>query len=80
MLRVNPADGNNVLRGDIDLVTQNQAAYAVAADQTIGDTLTFQILPEPGSLVLFAMGSVVLLRRRRVRALFPVDAAFIITA
>jgi len=40
VLKVIPADGNNVLRGDINLgVDQN--AFATAADTTTGDTITF---------------------------------------
>jgi len=59
-----PGAGVNVLRGDIDL-TQDQNAFAVAADQTVGDAITFTVVPEPTTLLLLALGSIPLLRRRR---------------
>ncbi len=42
VLKVIPAAGNNVLRGDLNL-NQNQNSFATAADTTTGDTITFEI-------------------------------------
>ena len=42
-LVVKPADGTNVLRGDIDL-SQNQNSFAVAADSTAGDSISFTVV------------------------------------
>lgn len=49
VLKVVPAAGNNVLRGDVAL-TSDQNSFAVAADTTVGDTLTFvvQNIAPPG--------------------------------
>lgn len=50
-LRVTPGNGNNVLRGDMDMYASlNRAAFAVAANQTSGDTITFELgeVIEPG--------------------------------
>lgn len=42
VLKITPAAGNNVLRGDVNLAT-DQNSFAVAADTTTGDTITFTI-------------------------------------
>jgi hypothetical protein len=66
VLSVNPAGGNNVLRGDLDL-TVDQYAFAVAANEVRGDTISFTLLPEPGAMVILAVGSLVMVRIRRAR-------------
>lgn len=44
VLKVIPGTGNNVLRGDTDMsLPQNKAAFAVAANGTVGDTITFVV-------------------------------------
>jgi hypothetical protein len=42
VLKVTPAPGNNVLRSDVNLTT-DQNSFAVAADATTGDEITFVI-------------------------------------
>lgn len=44
VLRCIPGAGNNVLRGDVAL-TSNQNAFAVAANQTVGRDIVFEVLP-----------------------------------
>jgi hypothetical protein len=41
-----PGNGINILRGDIDLGT-NQPAFALPADNKVGDTLTFELIDVP---------------------------------
>ncbi len=53
VLKLTPGTGHNVLRGDVDLVTAPQAgnpevqAFAVPANQAVGDTITFLIDEAP---------------------------------
>lgn len=43
-LKVIPGNGNNVLRGDFDMfASTNRPAFAVAANQTAGDSITFEV-------------------------------------
>jgi len=46
-LQVTPGSGNNVLRGDVNLYQNPAAAFAVAANETAGDTITFTVTDEP---------------------------------
>jgi len=39
-----PGAGHNVLRGDVDLVSSDPAAFAVPANNVTGDTITFTII------------------------------------
>lgn len=47
-LKVTPGNGNNVLRGDYDMVlASNRPAFAVAANEAVGDTITFVVTDIP---------------------------------
>ena len=60
-----PELGTNVLRGDVDLVSDSPAAFAVAANQANGDTITFTVVPEPATMSLLALGGLAALIRRK---------------
>lgn len=55
--------GNNGLRGDCDLSIE-RPAFAVYMNETFWDDISFTLIPEPGSLLLLALGGMVMMRRR----------------
>jgi hypothetical protein len=56
VLKLNPGTGHNVLRGDANLETDVQTqAFAVPANQTAGDTITFILADPPPALVLMSV-------------------------
>jgi len=65
-LRIIPGGGINVLRGDVDLGPGAPPVYsfAVAANTVVGDEISFVLLPEPGALMLLALGGLAATRRR----------------
>lgn len=47
-LRVIPGNGNNVLRGDLNMAqATNRPAFAVAVNETVGDEITFTVTDQP---------------------------------
>jgi len=47
-LRVIPGNGNNVLRGDLNMAqATNRPAFAVAVNETVGDEITFTVTDVP---------------------------------
>jgi len=52
VLKVIPAGGNNVLRGDVDMsAAVDRSSFAVAVNETTGDAITFSIAPPPAGVV-----------------------------